>query len=425
MEYVEGKDLSAHVKQNGPFPVAKAVNYIIQAARGLEFAHKKGVIHRDIKPANLLLDNEGTVKILDMGLARIDLGGDTPAQAELTSTGTVMGTIDYMAPEQALSTRTADAKADIYSLGISLYYLIAGKAAYDGETSMAKLLAHREQQIPSLRADRPQVPEQLEAVFKKMVAKKIEDRYQTMTEVIAELEKCQTAIKSATLATETGVWQPTVQDGPSDLSIAFAHQPNRVLPSYEELYGHMQPKKAAGGSGGKNRKLLIGTGAAGFLALLLGVIVVIKNDKGEPVAELKVAEGSTAEVKPPIGGSVEIKTQGAGGQVSASGGREPAGTGSEGKVSGAGATNPPGDSPGAKTPASVATASLAPGESAGGNRRGHRGSATGYCSLRCETSESLSSGLGQASGHESRDDQQRRPKDDPHPTGRVPDGKYQ
>ncbi len=188
MEYVEGKDLSALVKQNGPFPVGKAVNYILQTARGLEFAHSQGVIHRDIKPANLLLDKTGTVKILDMGLARIESGIDTPAQSELTGTGTVMGTVDYMAPEQALSTRHADAKADIYSLGISLYYLIAGRAAYDGETLMAKLLAHREQPIPSLQDAQTTVPKQLEAVFKKMVAKKTEDRYQSMSEVIEALE---------------------------------------------------------------------------------------------------------------------------------------------------------------------------------------------------------------------------------------------
>jgi serine/threonine protein kinase/Leucine-rich repeat (LRR) protein len=187
MEYVEGSDLSALVKKNGPFPPAKAVNYVLQAARGLEFAHAEGVVHRDIKPANLLLDKKGAVKILDMGLARIDSGGAVAAQAELTGTGAVLGTVDYMAPEQALSTKHADARADIYSLGCSLYYLLVGKAIYGGDTLMAKLLAHRESPIPALGAG---VPEQVEAVFQKMVAKTVEDRYQTMSQVVVDLEKC-------------------------------------------------------------------------------------------------------------------------------------------------------------------------------------------------------------------------------------------
>jgi serine/threonine protein kinase len=196
MEYVEGSDLSALVKKKGPLSVEQALRCVVQAARGLEYAHEQGVVHRDIKPANLLLDAKGTVKVLDMGLARIE--GHTAGQAELTSTGAVMGTVDYMAPEQALNTKAADARSDIYSLGISLWYLLTGKCAYDGDTLMSKLLAHRDAPIPSLSKVRGEVPEALDAVFQKMVAKLAKDRYQTMTEVIRELEACQNGTLSTT-----------------------------------------------------------------------------------------------------------------------------------------------------------------------------------------------------------------------------------
>ena len=136
-------------------------------------------------------DNEGTVKILDMGLARLDssVGAESGPQADLTGTGTIMGTVDYMAPEQALDTKHADARADIYSLGISLYYLLAGRAAFEGDTVMKKLLAHREQPIPSLQDTQTTVSKQLDAVFRKMVAKRVEDRYQSMSEVVEALER--------------------------------------------------------------------------------------------------------------------------------------------------------------------------------------------------------------------------------------------
>lgn len=195
MQYVEGDDLSSLVRKKGPLPVSQAVNCVLQIAQGLEYAHQHGVIHRDIKPANLLLDAQGTVKILDMGLARIE--GETGAQAELTSTGAVMGTVDYMAPEQALSTRNADARSDIYSLGITLWYLLTGKPAYEGDSLMARLLAHRESPIPSLREVSPLVSPDLDAVFAKMIAKQPEDRYQSMTDVVAALRQCLDGTASA------------------------------------------------------------------------------------------------------------------------------------------------------------------------------------------------------------------------------------
>jgi serine/threonine protein kinase len=192
MEYVEGKDLSSLVKERGRLEVRQALDCVLQAAKGLAYAHRQGVIHRDIKPGNLLLDKEGTVKILDMGLARLGPGGPAqgPGTERLTQSGAALGTCDYMAPEQAYDTHRADERSDIYSLGCTLYRLLTGDPPYSRETLVQILIAHREARIPSLRDVRPEVPEQADAVFQKMVAKEPEDRQQSMPEVISDLEGC-------------------------------------------------------------------------------------------------------------------------------------------------------------------------------------------------------------------------------------------
>ena len=189
MEYVDGADLSTLVKLDGPLPVETAVNCLLQTARGLEYAHSKGVVHRDIKPRNLLLDRDGAVKILDMGLARVETSSGAD-QTDLTGSGQIMGTIDYMAPEQAVNPKDADERADVYSLGITLWYLLTGRIVYRGQTILEKLVAHREQSVPSLTEACPSATRELDAVFRKMVAKKPQQRYQNMTALIADLERC-------------------------------------------------------------------------------------------------------------------------------------------------------------------------------------------------------------------------------------------
>ena len=191
MEYIEGAvDLSALVKKNGSLPVLQACEIMRQAARGLQHAHERGLVHRDVKPHNLLLTADGkSVKILDMGLARLDDGGTEHAASDpLTKEGAVLGSADYLSPEQAMHMHTVDIRADLYSLGCTFYYLLAGRPPFAGGTFFEKVYRHRYEEPEPLEKLRPDAPPAVIAVVRKLIQKQPEHRYQTPDDVAAALE---------------------------------------------------------------------------------------------------------------------------------------------------------------------------------------------------------------------------------------------
>jgi serine/threonine protein kinase len=191
MEYVQGTDLAKLVKQNGPLPVEQAGAYIRQAACGLAHAYEKGLVHRDIKPHNLFLTAQGqpvefVVKILDLGLARLESSEEEGSA--LTQEGSVVGTLDYLAPEQAQDPSGVDIRADLYSLGCTFYFLLTGKPPFPGGSPPEKLVKHRLEPPPPIQQLRPEVSPAIAAIVHKLLAKKPSDRYQTPAELIAALD---------------------------------------------------------------------------------------------------------------------------------------------------------------------------------------------------------------------------------------------
>ncbi|QDU19134.1 serine/threonine-protein kinase [Urbifossiella limnaea] len=185
MEYVEGESLQQVLDREGALPYASASDAVAQAAAGLQHAHEKGFVHRDIKPGNLMRDKTGVVKILDMGLARSASNSDDKLTERLDA-GAVVGTADFIAPEQALNSPNVDIRADIYSLGAAFYALVTGKPPFAGNTTQ-KLLQHQMAAPPSMSAIDATLPKGLAGVAAKMLAKKPADRFQTPGEVIAAL----------------------------------------------------------------------------------------------------------------------------------------------------------------------------------------------------------------------------------------------
>jgi serine/threonine protein kinase len=185
MEYVDGASFQDIVKKNGVLDVVRACHYIFQASLGLQHAHEAGLVHRDIKPGNVLVDRGGLVKVLDMGLARFFNDEEDILTKKYDES--VLGTADYLAPEQAIDSHSVDIRADVYSLGATFYYLLTGSPPFSEGTIAQKLIWHQTKQPKPIRQLRPEVPEALITVINQMMAKNLQQRFQTPIEVAEAL----------------------------------------------------------------------------------------------------------------------------------------------------------------------------------------------------------------------------------------------
>ncbi len=181
-EYIDGENLKTLIQRRGPAPVVTALELAMQVARGLSFAHQQGLIHRDVKPQNVLLNGDGQAKVTDFGIAR-----SLDVQQGMTQTGTVLGTSDYIAPEQAQGQRV-DEHTDVYSLGVVLYEMLTNEVPFPGENFVAVAMRHINEEPPSIRDKRPDVSPRFEAAVQRAMAKRPEDRFQTMADFCRELE---------------------------------------------------------------------------------------------------------------------------------------------------------------------------------------------------------------------------------------------
>lgn len=190
MEYVHGMNFLTRVRQHGALPVEMARSCIRQAALALQHVHERGLVHRDVKPSNLMLTRDGTVKLLDLGLARLRVADENDgAGTSLTRETILLGTPDYVAPEQAVDARNADTRSDLYSLGCTFYYLLTAVEPFSGGTTVQKVDRHRWEPVPQVRQVNHDVSPTLEGIIGRLMAKRPEDRFATPADLVAALDE--------------------------------------------------------------------------------------------------------------------------------------------------------------------------------------------------------------------------------------------
>ncbi len=332
MEYVDGLDLQYAVQRDGVMSIADGIDVLTQATAGLAHAHERGIIHRDIKPSNLLLRTDGVVKVSDLGLARIGWAGDSEEEKRR-----LMGTADFVAPEQAINSRTVDTRADIYSLSCTLFYLLTGRAPYDGETVAKRLAKHQTAPVPDIRTYRRDCPAAIAELTARMMSKRPEDRPKSAVELLAQLKRLgasshdasQTHLRHVATAGDRVVddvlYQATIDDTSlsSDGEVAIAVEIDEfdfgnlppvdlasngtpsvpavlapvaakaAKPASPRRRGQSTAKSSIPESG--NQQLLLGVGLAVAIMALLAVVgfgaVSLSRPMNPPAPKIKSVEG--------------------------------------------------------------------------------------------------------------------------------------
>ena len=213
-EFIEGVNLRALIERKGPLPLAEAVSYTLQVAEALSYADSRAVVHRDIKPSNVLVTPAGRVKLIDLGLAR--LRHADPAMADLTASGVTLGTFDYISPEQARDPRNADIRSDIYSLGCTFFYMLAGQPPFPEGTVLQKLLQHQGDQPPDIQEFRSDLPEEVSRVMRKMMAKDPRRRYADPNDLVTDLLLLAEEIGLRPVSSTSRIWL-----SPHEPSVSF------------------------------------------------------------------------------------------------------------------------------------------------------------------------------------------------------------
>lgn len=319
MEYVDGQDLTEMIVEDGLFSPADAAEIIRQAAQALQHAHDVGIVHRDMKPGNLMIEADGTVRLLDLGLALLQ--EDDVASLTIAYDERVLGTADYLSPEQAVDSHTVDGRADIYGLGCTFYFLLTGHPPFNEGTLPQRLIAHQTKQPPPIRAERPDVTDSLLAIIHRMMKKDPDERYQSATEVAEVLtewldqtgKQMQVRVappsdilpgskptgerprytpfgESSVLQTATDV---EVQSGETQ---NFNQLDTIIVPNIEPVPAPARRRQLAGGRRWFTKRMAALVGAVAAIAIVVGAVFLVPPlIDSEPAAVIHV--GPTRELK--------------------------------------------------------------------------------------------------------------------------------